>query len=81
MKGFRILEAIVIILFFMNIIYIGHRIAEQQKITICKSCEEQNWIGEIVGPDMKINCSDVKGWCEEFKKQKSFKNKYRFEFF
>jgi len=65
MKGFKILEAIVISLYFLSIIYFGHLIAEHQKITICKSCQEQNWTGEIVGPDMKVNCSEVRDWCEE----------------
>jgi len=65
MNGFKILEAIVISLLLFYIVYLGHHIAEQQKITICQSCQEQNWTGEIIGPDMKINCSEVKGWCEE----------------
>jgi len=65
MKVFKILEAIVISLFLFYIVYLAYPIAEYQKITICKSCQEQNWTGEIVGPDMKINCSEVKGWCEE----------------
>jgi len=65
MKGFKILEAIVIFLLLFNIVYLGYRIAEHQKFTICKSCEEQNWTGGLSAVDMKINCSEVKGWCEE----------------
>jgi len=65
MKGFKILEAIVISLYFLSIIYFGHLIAEQQKITICQSCQEQNWTGELPAVDMKVNCSEVKEWCEE----------------
>ena len=65
MKAFRILEAIVIFLFLLNIVYLGHHTAEHQKITICKSCEAQNWTGELPAVDMKVNCSEVKGWCEE----------------
>ncbi len=65
MKGFKILEAIVISLYFLSIIYFGHLIAEHQKITICQSCQEQNWTGELPAVDMKINCSEVKDWCKE----------------
>jgi len=65
MNGFKILEAIVISLFLFYILYLGHLIAEQQKITICQSCQEQNWTGELPTVDMKVNCSEVKGWCEE----------------
>ena len=60
-----ILDAIVFFLLFINIICLGTLIAEHQKITICQSCQEQNWTGEITGPDMRINCSEVQGWCEE----------------
>ncbi|RLJ06183.1 MAG: hypothetical protein DRP18_01395 [Candidatus Aenigmatarchaeota archaeon] len=65
MNGFKILEAIVISLFLFYIVYLGHPIVEQQKITICQSCQEQNWTGELPAVDMKVNCSEVKGWCEE----------------
>jgi len=65
MKGFKILEAIVISLFLFFIVCLGHHIAEQQKITICQSCQEQNWTGELPAVDMKVNCSEVKDWCEE----------------
>jgi len=65
MKGFKILEAIVVFLLLFYIVYLGHRIAEHQKFTICQSCEEQNWTGELPAVDMKVNCSEVKGWCEE----------------
>ena len=65
MNGFKILEAIVISLFLFYIVYLGHLIAEQQKITICQSCQKQNWTGELPAVDMKINCSEVKDWCEE----------------
>ena len=65
MNGFKILEAIVISLLLFFIVYLGHHIAEQQKITICKSCQEQNWTGELPAVDMKVNCSEVKDWCEE----------------
>ncbi len=40
-------------------------IAEHEKITICESCEAQNWTGELPAVDMKINCSEVESWCEE----------------
>ena len=59
------MEAIVVFLLLFNIVYLGHRIAEHQKFTICQSCEEQNWTGELPAVDMKVNCSEVKGWCEE----------------
>jgi len=65
MKGFKILEAIVISLLLFYIVYLGHHIAEHQKITICQSCQEQNWTGELPAVDMKVNCSEVKDWCEE----------------
>ena len=65
MNGFKILEAIVISLFLFYIVYLGHLIGEHQKITICQSCQEQNWTGELPAVDMKINCSEVKDWCEE----------------
>ena len=68
MKGFRILEAIVVFLLLFNIVYLGHRIAEHQKFTICKSCEEQNWTGELPAVDMKVNCSEVRDLCEEVMK-------------
>jgi len=51
MKGFKILEAIVIFLLLFNIVYLGYRIAEHQKFTICKSCEEQNWTGGLSAVD------------------------------
>jgi len=65
MKGFKILEAIVISLFLFFIVYLAYPIAEHQKITICQSCQKQNWTGELPAVDMKLNCSEVKGWCEE----------------
>ena len=65
MNGFKILEAIVISLFLFYIVYLGHLIAEHQKITICQSCQEQNWTGELPAVDMKVNCSEVKDWCKE----------------
>ena len=68
MKGFKILEAIVVFLLLFYIVYLGHRIAEHQKFTICKSCEEQNWSGELPAVDMKVNCSEVRDWCEEVMK-------------
>jgi len=60
----RILDAIVVFLLLLNIIYLGHLIAEHQKITICQSCQEQNWTGELPAVDMKVNCSEVQDWCE-----------------
>ena len=65
MNGFKILEAIVISLYFLSIIYLAYPIAEQQKITICQSCQKQNWTGELPAVDMKVNCSEVKDWCKE----------------
>jgi len=65
MNAFKILEAIVISLLLFYIVYLGHHIAEHQKITICQSCQEQNWTGELPAVDMKVNCSEVKDWCEE----------------
>jgi len=65
MKGFKILEAIVVFLLLFYIVYLGHRNAEHQKFTICQSCEEQNWTGELPAVDMKVNCSEVRDWCEE----------------
>jgi len=59
------LDAIVIFLLLLNIICLGHLIAEHQKITICQSCQEQNWTGELPAVDMKVNCSEVRDWCEE----------------
>ena len=65
MTGFKILEAIVISLLLFFIVYLAYPIAEHQKITICQSCQEQNWTGELPAVDMKVNCSEVKDWCEE----------------
>ena len=65
MRGIKILEVLVIFLLLFYIVYLGHRIAEQQKFTICKSCEEQNWTGELPAVDMKVNCSEVRDWCKE----------------
>jgi len=65
MKRFKILEAIVISLFLFFIVYLAYPIAEHQKITICQSCQEQNWTGELPAVDMKINCSEVQAWCKE----------------
>ena len=65
MTGFKILEAIVISLLLFFIVYLAYPIAEHQKITICQSCQEQNWTGELPAVDMKVNCSEVKDWCKE----------------
>ena len=59
------LDAVIFFLLFINIICLGHLIAEHQKITICQSCQEQNWTGELPAVDMKVNCSEVKDWCKE----------------
>ena len=64
-RRYLIKEAILISLYFLSIIYFGHFIAEYQKITICQSCQEQNWTGELPAVDMKVNCSEVRDWCEE----------------
>ena len=68
MRGIKILEAIVVFLLLFYIVYLGYRIAEHQKFTICKSCEEQNWTGELPAVDMKVNCSEVRDWCDEVMK-------------
>jgi len=71
MKRTKILDVVVFFSLILIIVSIMPLIAEHEKSTICKSCEAQNWTGELPAVDMKINCSEVKSWCEEMESEKT----------
>ena len=65
MKRTKILDVVVFFSLILIIVSTMPLIAEHEKTTICRSCEAQNWTGELPVVDMKINCSEIEGWCEE----------------
>ena len=65
MKRTKILDVVVFFSLILIIVSTMPLIAEHGKTTICRSCEAQNWTGELPAVDMKINCSEIEGRCEE----------------
>jgi len=65
MKRTKILDVVVFFSLILIIVSTMPLIAEHEKSTICKSCEVQNWTGELPAVDMKINCSEIERWCED----------------
>ena len=65
MKRTKILDVVVFFSLILIIVSTMPLIAEHEKTTICRSCEAQNWTGELPVVDMKINCSEIESWCEK----------------